>query len=196
MGVPHRSKPPTGPPIVACRWMRKRTAQRDAGYEDGRLSMADDELTKYKAKQASAWLNEVLAQHRRVDALKERAESMRAGLDGLRSPGVQVRVSGGGCSDDRMAEGIAKLQEAINDYCTELLALMDMQDEARSALYSMDDNATPLMVYHYILGKKWHDAAKMAGLEYTSAMHANRRALAKLYDLMPHRYRDPLHPAI
>lgn len=158
--------------------------------------MADDELSKYKAKQASAWLNGVLAKRRRAEALYSRAKALRDGLDGLRGAGVGERVSGGGFRDDGMAERVAELQEAVNDYCAALMEAMDAQDEAHEALFAVSDGAVPLMVYHYIMGMKWADAAKTAGMEYSSAMHANRRALAKVYEFMPHRFRDPLPPAV
>lgn len=145
-----------------------------------------DELAKWRAAQADAWLSDVLRMQKRAERLKIAAMEARDAMDGVRS------LSAGSCSrartsgDSVMAELVARAKRAGDDYAMAVADSSSCYDEVSRALDAMDEQVGALaLALHYLSLKPWREVAREVGYSYDGMMTLRRRALAELWEHMP-----------
>lgn len=155
-----------------------------------------EEYERYKRAQAAKWLEHVRGLSIRADKLKAEVDMQRGMMDGVK--GVSYDGGGGGASsDDAVLRAVARLQSAISRYAVELASLVDEQEEAHAALAKLDRaEHEAALTKHYVLGETWEKACVDMGYTWDGMMSLRRQALSAAYDVMPPRWRDPLHPAL
>lgn len=155
-----------------------------------------EEFERYKAAQAEAWLDYVRSLGTRCATLRDAIEHERAAAEGVQAvcyDGMPHASSTG----DALPDAVARIQEAIAEFATELAGYTDAQTDAHRRLMRMPDaSCSGCLVRHYVLGKPWKDVCERMGYSRDGMMTLRRRALAMAYDVMPHGWRDPLHPAV
>ena len=154
-----------------------------------------DEFEKWKADQAKRWLAEVRGSCLMANAARALLEDAKGRADGLKAAGFEpVRSSR---SDGAIAAALVRLHDAADAYAEALDGLMSMQREAYEALSRMSDaRESSCLVLYFLLGRGWADVAKEMSYSIDSVMQFRRKGLASAYEVMPHRFRDPLPPAL
>lgn len=128
-----------------------------------------------------------------IEAARLREEAERA--DGLEAAGFERGVRRP--SDDAVAEAVSRVDAAAADYCAALAEAVELEKEAHDALFSVDDLAAMMLVRYYLLcAPSWDAVAKAEGYSRNGVHTAVKRVLASVFDRMPHRFRDPLPPAL
>lgn len=98
---------------------------------------------------------------------------------------------------DAIPDGVARLQEMIAGYLTELAGYVEEQHEAHEALSRLaDERGRTVLTEHYLLGRTWEEVAVHVGYSYPYTKEIARAALAELADCLPPGWREPRHPAI
>ncbi|MDM8289302.1 hypothetical protein QUW41_08290 [Slackia piriformis] len=154
-----------------------------------------EEIEKWKADQAKGWLAEVRGSCLRANTAKALLEDARGRADGLKAAGFgPVRSSR---SDGAIAAALARLHDAADAYAEALEGFLGVQREAYEALSRMPDaRESECLTLYYLLGRDWSGVAKAMSYSMDSVMQFRRKGLASAYDVMPHRFRDPLPPAL
>lgn len=156
-----------------------------------------EEFEKYRAEQAAGWLEHVMATGARVRALRAEIDEQRSIASGLRSmvcDGMPRQTCAYG---DALPDAVIRIQELVRGYCAELAGYVDEQREAHEALARMDDPLlADVLVRRYLLCRPWSRVCEETGYTYDGIMAVRRRALSAAYDVMPVRFRDPLHRAV
>ena len=157
----------------------------------------DEELARYRADQAHAYLERIRRLGEGCAAMKSMVDDARERADGIRGidySAIRVQTSP---TDDRMAKAMDEIRERIRDYVTVLAEYESERKQANDALLRMDDftEATALRL-RYILGWQWERICTEMHYTWDGMMSLRRRALSDYYDVMPISQRDPMHPAI
>lgn len=155
-----------------------------------------EEFERMKADEARAWL-------RHVRDLGMRVRGLQASIDDARSrllpAGVAYDKNGGGsgCYADAMPDGVAKVQELIADYATELAALVDEQRVARECIAKVGNAMwRETLEGYYLRGECLELIAVNLGYSYESVKKYHRRGLAEVWAYMPSEWRTPMAPAL
>lgn len=158
--------------------------------------MQDGELERWKRAQAKRWLSEVRESKLRAEVARRMADELREMADGVRAAGFEA---GRACGiADRTADAVARVQEATDALCAETARFIGLEEEARRAIGSLSPRPGGLVVleYRYLMAKSWDEVCELSHYSRDGAMHAHQRALLAAYEVMPHRFRDPLPPAL
>ena len=154
-----------------------------------------EEFERLKADEARAWL-------RHVRDLGMRVRGLQASIDDARSRLLPAGVSydgagGGGCYADAMPDGVAKVQELVADYATELAALVDEQRRARGCIANLSDmRRRETLEGFYLRGESFEMIAVTLGYSYESVRLFHRLGLAEVWAHMPAEWRTPIAPAL
>lgn len=157
----------------------------------------DEELIRYRADQAHAYLERVrrlgdgcAAMKQLVDDARERAD----GVKGVDLSAIYVQTSPTG---DRMVDAVEEIRTRIREYATALAEYESERKQANDSLLMMVNftEATALRL-RYLLGWRWERICTEMHYTWDGMMSLRRRALSDYYDVMPISQRDPMHPAI
>lgn len=155
-----------------------------------------EEYERYKAAQAARWLEHVARLGRRKHALEDEITHMREEADGVRAiayDGMPHAQSDG----DALELSVIRLQERIKGYATEIAEYVEAQHEAHEALRKIEDAAcAECLTRHYLMGWTWERTCVAMQYSWDGMMGLRRRALASAYEVMPTKWRDPMHSAI
>lgn len=153
------------------------------------------ELERWKTEQAAQWLEAVKRSANREEAANALMERAKSRVDGIQAAGFARGRSNP--SDDAIANALSRLQEAVLAYSAEAVECLEFQREARDALNRLEDaREAECLTLYYLCGKRWSDVAKAMSYSMDTVMALRRSGLLHAYDVMPHRYRDPLPPAL
>ena len=156
-----------------------------------------DEYEAYKAGQASRWLERIRRLGARAETLRMEIDAEREAAAGLRAMRFDGMPRARRADGDAMADAVARIEERVAGYASELSAYLDERAEAHEALASLEDEACRrALTMRYLLGKPWERVCVDMGYTWDGMMKLRRRALSEAYDVMPARHRDPKHPAI
>ena len=154
-----------------------------------------EEFERMKADEARAWL-------RHVRDLGMRVRGLQASIDDARSRLLPAGVSydgagGGGCYADAMPDGVAKVQELVANYATELAALVDEQRRARECIAKVGNAMwRETLEGYYLRGECLELIAVNLGYSYESVKKYHRHGLAEVWAHMPAEWRTPMEPAL
>lgn len=154
-----------------------------------------EEFEQMKADEARAYL-------RHVRDLGMRVRGLQASIDDARSRLLPAGVSydgagGGGCYADAMPDGVAKVQELVADYATELAALVDEQRAARECIAKVSDmRRRETLEGFYLRGESFEMIAVKLDYSYESVRLFHRLGLAEVWAYMPAEWRTPMAPAL
>ena len=155
-----------------------------------------EEFERYRAEKAEAWLNDVRQLGIKCATLKDAIEQERANSEGVQAvcyDGMPHAQSSG----DALPNAVARIQDAISEFATEMAGYVEAQIEANRRLMRMDDaSCSGCLVRYYVLGKSWKEVCEDMGYSFDGIMKLRRRALAMAYGVMPNEWRDPMEPAI
>lgn len=156
----------------------------------------DDEYERYRADAAASYMEHVRSLGLRMRSLQEEIERERSlmlpqGLEYSPQPGNPNAYG------DAIPDGLSRLQAMVEAYCAELAGYVAERQEAHEAVSRIArPERREALRGHYLAGKTWERVCVDMGYSYDGMMKLRRGALCELYDLMPHRWRDPLHRAI
>lgn len=158
--------------------------------------MAETEFERYKYDQARAYLEHVRALSCRAQALRAEVEAQRELADGVRA--MRYGEGGGdGAGADRMADTVARLQDLVEGYCSELAGYVAEQDRAHACVRLMErPEHVQAITGRYLLGRPWERVCADMGYTWNGMMKLQRRAVTEFFDVMPTEWRDPRHPAL
>lgn len=155
-----------------------------------------EEFEQLKADEARAYL-------RHVRDLGMRVRGLQASIDDARSrllpAGIAYDKGGGGsgCYADAIPDGVAKVQELVADYATELAALVDEQRAARECIAKVRDHrCREALEGYYIRCETYVDIAVRLHYSTDSVRRYKRMGLAEVWEHMPAEWRSPMEPAL
>ena len=155
-----------------------------------------EEFEQLKADEARAYL-------RHVRDLGMRVRGLQASIDDARSrllpAGIAYDKGGGssGCYADAIPDGVAKVQELVADYATELAALVDEQRAARECIAKVSDmRRRETLEGFYLRGESFEMIAVKLDYSYESVRLFHRLGLAEVWAYMPAEWRSPMEPAL
>lgn len=167
------------------------------GYHADGGGHMQSEVDRWKSRQARAWLDEVRASVLRTDAALDRLKEARAAADGLHAASCERRRGSATDGSEAMMKAMERVAKAEADACEAVNEYVDLQRDATRVLLGLEDSAGVALFRYYALGAKdWREVCRKTGFKYDGVMHAARRCMPLVYDAMPHRYRDPLPPAL
>lgn len=156
-----------------------------------------DDVAKWRAAQADAWLSEVLRRQKRAQRLKLAAMEAKDAMDGVRALSVGAGSRSRSAGDGVMADLIARAGKAGDAYARAAADSASVYDEATRALDAMDEQVGALaLALHYLSLKPWREVAREVGYSYDGIMCLRRRALAELCEHMPKEVRDDVPAAL
>ncbi len=157
--------------------------------------MAETEFERYKYDQARAYLTRARPVVQGAGPFAPRSRHSASSLK------VCGQCPGEGCGDcagaDRMADTVARLQELVEGYCSELAGYVAEQDRAHACVRLMErPEHVQAITGYYLLGRPWERVCADMGYTLNGMMKLRRRAVTEFYDVMPTEWRDPRHPAL
>lgn len=150
------------------------------------------EWEEFKAEQAAAWLEHVRGLAHDVARMQDRVDVLRSlalpsGIDYTRP------VVSSSLSPDAIPNAVAKLQDAIGDYCADLAAYVDESHDAATRLGRLaDDRYRIVLILYYINGKTWREVGNAAGYDQDHCRRIRTEALPYVYDVMPREWKTPI----
>lgn len=130
--------------------------------------------------------------------LQDEVESLRADLTGVRGVALSDMPGSPNAYGDAIPDGLARIEEKIREYCTELAEWIDVEHEAHDAIKQIEDGRFRQLLWgHYISQKPWGVIAKEMhySREYVRKELRNH-ALESLYDSMPEQWRRDFPKAV
>ena len=156
-----------------------------------------DEWERYRRERAAAYLEHISGLARRVKTLELEMDELRESASGLKAIRYDGMPKGHNVSDDAMANVVSRIDDAIADYCTEMVNYLDERREAHRVLARLPrPEETEALTRHYLKGQEWLTVCIEMGYSWDGMKSIRYRALSKLYDVMPPEWRDPIEQAI
>lgn len=104
--------------------------------------------------------------------------------------------------DAKMVEGITRIEQLRETLGNDIMDYSRALCECKEALDAMPTHLyASILSMHYLSGKTWFQVSRTlakAGIPYeeSSLKDMRPRALLELYEVMPHEWRLPRHPAL
>lgn len=159
-----------------------------------------DEYAEWKAEQAARWLRHIRDLKHDISRLEDDIEVQRSlalpsGIDYSR-PVVMSSPSA-----DAIPNAVARLEESIARYATELVGYLDEKEQARACIGMLGDaRYRAVLSLYYINGHSWATVGeklkKLDGGRFTYSSeycrHLRNDALPLVYDVMPGEWKTPI----
>lgn len=156
-----------------------------------------EEYDRYKRAQAARWLESVGKLRGECDSLEDSIQELHDRAAGLKGMDYSAPAVSSSTSPDALPNAVIRVQDMVSELCARLGELMEEQRAAEEALACMQDVAgREALRRHYLNGQTWEGTCVAMAYTYDGMMTLRKRALAELYDHMPAKRRDPMHPAI
>lgn len=156
-----------------------------------------EEYDRYKRAQAARWLEYVGKIRSECDSLEDSIQAAHDRATGLSGMDYSMPAVSSSPSSDAIPNSVIRMQSMVSDLCARLGELVEEQQAAEAALSCMQDVAgREALRRHYLNGQTWESTCVAMAYTYDGMMTLRRRALVELYDHMPTKWRDPVHPAI
>lgn len=160
--------------------------------------METDEFRLMKEYAARDYMQHIRDLGKHTAALRSHIDEVRelalpSGID----YGEMVST-GGLVSKDGVPNAVIKLQEAISEYCVELAGYVDEMDEASRCLQRLEFpvQRDVLRMYYLAGAKSWEEVAQKLFYSKMQVLRIKAAALVELYDVMPLKWKVPVHRAI
>lgn len=164
----------------------------------GGANMGTPEWEDYAASQAEAYLLRVRDRRRTQDALmRERLDALEM-LDGIKAVRYDG-AGGGGCNDPdgAMMAAIESLDGCVRRIQANVNEFNALYTSCRDSLQRMEDpTLRGLLDSYYVRAKTWQAVADELHYSIAEVYRLRPRALVAFYYVMPHRYREPVQPAL
>lgn len=159
--------------------------------------MGTPEWEDYAASQAEAYLLRVRDRRRTQDALmRERLDALEM-LDGIKA--VRYDGAGGGSADPdgAMTAAIESLDACVRRIQASVSEFNVLYTSCRDSLQRMEDPILRgLLDGYYVRANTWQAVADELRYSIAEVYRLRPRALVAFYYVMPHRYREPMQPAM
>ena len=156
----------------------------------------NDEYDRYRRAQAARWLEHVRGLGARVRAIQSEIDAHRQLAEGVGA----LRYDREGHAQptaDAIPDAVARIEEMVADYVAELAGFVEEQREAHEAISRLRRSEySEALTRRYLIGQSWERICVDMGYSWDGMKTLRYRALSELYDLMPARWRDPVHQAI
>ena len=150
--------------------------------------MAVDEMTRWRADQARAYMEHVRSISISMECRREEIERLRS----KQLPAAVVCTEGaqGSVYGDAVPDGIIALDEAIRAYCTDLVGFVDEMKVAHDAVAKIKCHERREMLrLRYLCGMSLRQACESLGYSYAGGKDMCIHALADLWESMPMEWR-------
>lgn len=155
-------------------------------------------VNEFHVYAAKRYMNHVKRIKNTVRQLQDEIDVARQDLTGLR--GVQYSDMPGSPNayGDAIPDGIARLEDKIRSYCTELAEWIDVEHEAHEAMKSLEDaRYCELLWSHYVMEKSWEQIAVDMSYSYEYVRkELFETSLESLYHVMPEQWRRDFPNAV
>lgn len=151
-----------------------------------------DEYAEWKAEQAAVWLRYVRELKHTISRIEDEIEVQRSlalpsGID-YSKPVVMTSPSA-----DAIPNAVARLDEMIGEYMTELAGYVDELDAARRCVAMLADSKhRNVVTYYYLLGYPWLIVGEKMGYAPDYCRRVRDAALPLVYDVMPREWKRPI----
>ena len=155
-----------------------------------------DEYAEWKAEQAARWLRHVRELKHDISRLEDDIEVQRSlalpsGIDYSRT---KVSTSP---SADAIPNAVARLDDAIAQYTTELVGYLDERDEARACIGMLGDaRHRAVLSLYYVNGHSWPTVSNIMHYEISWCMRIRDDALPLMYEHLPAQWRPKIPTAL
>lgn len=157
----------------------------------------DEEYQRYRVEQAHAYLERIRQSGDDCAGLQQLVDDARDRASRLTGMDYAKPVVSTSPSADAMPESMDTILALIREYTASLAAYESMRNEAREALWQMDNQTdAKVLMLRYLLCRSWESICVETNYTYDGMMKLRRRALADFYEVMPRGERDPFHPAL
>lgn len=147
------------------------------------------EFDEWKAEQAAAWLRHIRELKHDIARLEDDIEVQRSlalprGID-YTAPKVASSPTA-----DAIPNAVARLEESIAQYTTELVGYLDEKQRARECLGLLDDaRYRAVLMLYYVNGHSWATVGEKVGYSEVHCKELRSEALPYVYEVMPREYR-------
>lgn len=147
---------------------------------------------------AKRYMNHVKRIKNTVRQLQDEIDVVRQDLTGVH--GIQYSDMPGNPNayGDAIPDGIARLEQKLSEYFTELAEWLDVEQEAHESMKSLEDaRYRELLWSHYVMEKSWEQIAVDMSYSYEYVRKELFEAsLAALYEVMPEQWRRDFPDAV
>lgn len=156
------------------------------------------EYSSWCATQAKPWCDSVMQAKRHADSLRETVDALREQYDGLKSvrydrEGGHVKTANG---DDVVVELICVMENAIASFTEAQHEWVFVMEELSMCCEQLEGRYAQLIRLRYCCNYDWDTVSDKIGYDCSYARgQLHTEALAALYHVMPHKYRDPFYLA-
>lgn len=155
------------------------------------------EYERYRASQVASWLRHISSLDAKIRNLASEIAARRMMAEGVSAIAYDGMPKGSGAAGDALANAVAKIEELNAELVSELESYRREVREATDALMSLDDPLEYGCVYlRHIKRMRWRDVARDVGYSEQHVREVCQAALSRLWDRMPHEWRDPMHRAL
>ena len=151
-----------------------------------------DEFAEWKAEQAAKWLRHIRELKHTIARIEDEIEVQRS----LMLPGgidYQRPVVSASPSADAIPNAVARLDEMVGEYMTELAGYVDEVGDARRCVSMLSDGRhRNVVTYYYLLGYPWIVVGDKMGYAPDWCRQLRDDALPLVYDVMPREWKQPI----
>ncbi len=146
---------------------------------------------EFKVYAAKRYMEHVGTVRNSMSALEGEIETLRASLTGLRAIQYNDMPGNPNAYGDGIPDGIARLEECVSEYMTELVGWLDVQYEAHQAIKRLEDGRHKQLLWsHYVDRASWEQIAVDMSYSYEYVRKELFEAsLEALYGTMPEEWR-------
>lgn len=146
---------------------------------------------EFKVYAAKRYMEHVGTVRNSVAALEGEIEALRASLTGLRAIQYTDMPGSPNAYGDAIPDGIARLEDHIGRYMTELAEWLEVQYEAHQAIKRLEDGRHKQLLWaHFVDQDSWEQIAVDMSYSYEYVRkELYESALESLYGTMPEEWR-------
>lgn len=147
------------------------------------------EYEEWKAEQAAAWLRHIRELKHDIARLEDDIE-VQMSLALPRGIDYSVPKVAASPNRDAIPDAVARLEEAVAGYCTELVGYLDEKEQARDCINRLDDpRHRAVLSLYYVNGHSWATVGEKVGYSEVHCKELRSEALPSVYEVMPREWR-------
>lgn len=155
------------------------------------------EWDRYRHDQARAWLEHVRGLKVACDRSLAMVEVMERIADAVGGIDYSRERVGGSPSQRPIEEAVMRLDEQRAQWEANRAAYGAEAVDASNRIARLEDKSEVLaLTLHYCDGMEWRDVAARMGYSEQRIYQIRESGVTHCYDVMPHGWRDPAHPAV